>query len=77
MSVCHNPARAAHEIADGARTITIPALTITWGKHDLRDDWTGAYTFCSFKCLADWATEKAAQHDGASLVEGAKPKRKR
>lgn len=69
---CSAPVTAAeaHELKDGARRIEIPALTIDWGKNDLRDTWTGAYTFCSFQCLAAWATEKAEQHDMMVLSEG-------
>lgn len=71
--VCSSPARARHKIKAGDRKITIPALTVEWGARDIRDDWAGAYTFCSFACLRDWAAEKADQHDGDLLVEGKPP----
>jgi hypothetical protein len=61
------------EIADGARRITIPHLTIEWGDKDIRDAWTGGYTFCSFGCLEEQATEWAVNHDGRDLVDGPKP----
>lgn len=71
MSVmCHNPVGDRHEIPDGDRKITLTAIVV-WGANDLRDDWTGDYTFCSFACLADWATERASDHDGHELHEGA------
>lgn len=69
--LCNAPVRAedAHEIGD--REIHISPLAVKWG--DIRDDWQGDYSFCSFKCLADWATEKSAQHDGHVLEHGSTP----
>jgi hypothetical protein len=63
---CNNPSRERHDCGD--REISIEPLAIKWG--DIRDDWQGDYSFCSFRCLADWAAEKAAQHDGHVLQEG-------
>ncbi len=54
---------------DGERWITF-TLTVDWGADDLRAAWNGDYALCSFKCLAQWASEKAAVHDGRTLVEG-------
>lgn len=69
---CSAPVTAseAHDARAGKRRITIDKLTIDWGNNDLRDQWTGAYTFCSFDCLAKWATEKSLQHDDTVLTEG-------
>lgn len=61
------------EILDGARRITIPALSIDWGDRDIRETWTGEYVFCSFGCLEEHAGEWAAQHDSHQLAEGPKP----
>lgn len=62
-----------YEIQDGGRRVVVPGLTVEWGAKDLRGDWSGGYVFCSFACLAAWASEKAAAHDGKVLVEGPKP----
>jgi len=67
--VCQNPALPPHEIADGARKVTLSAI-IVWGQDDLRDDWSGDYVFCSFACLSQWATTRATDHDGVVLREG-------
>lgn len=70
MSVfCQNPADAKHEIADGDRKITLTGIVV-WGEQDLRDDWTGDYVFCSFKCVSEWAATRAADHDGVVLRDG-------
>lgn len=58
------------ERAKGDRWITF-TLAVDWGADDLREAWNGNYLFCSFKCLTQWASEKAAQHDGKVLTEGA------
>lgn len=58
------------ERADVDRWLTL-TLSLEWGADDLRAPWDGEYEFCSFKCLAQWASEKAAVHDGHVLVEGA------
>lgn len=71
--VCNGPGGERHEINDGARKITIPALTVEWGAEDIRDDWTGPYVFCSFGCLEEWATEKAVDHDGRVVKDGKTP----
>jgi hypothetical protein len=65
---CHNPTRERHEIPEGDRRVSL--VRIDWGKADLREGWEGEYRFCSFRCLAEWAAEKADQHDGRVLVEG-------
>lgn len=65
--VCQNPKRDRHECAE--RLISIEPLAVKWG--DIRDDWQGDYSFCSFQCLSEWASEKADQHDGHVLREGA------
>lgn len=57
------------EHAPGDRWITF-TLAVDWGAADLRAAWNGSYELCSFGCLAQWAAEKAAQHDGKVLVEG-------
>lgn len=66
---CQNPARDPHQIADGARKVTLSAIVV-WGEQDLRGDWTGDYTFCSFGCLSEWAATRAGDHDGRVLVDG-------
>lgn len=67
--VCQNPELPTHEIADGARKVTLSAV-IVWGQDDLRGDWTGDYVFCSFACLSQWAATRATDHDGVVLREG-------
>jgi hypothetical protein len=67
--VCQNPEIPPHEIADGARKVTLSAM-IVWGQQDLRDDWTGDYVFCSFKCCSQWAATRSDDHDGVVLREG-------
>lgn len=77
MAVCcnpeHKPGGVPYEIPPGDRVITIAQLTIDWGDKDLRNDWTGVYTFDSFECVAAWAAEKAGQHDEHVLVDGEPP----
>ena len=67
--VCQNPELPTHEIADGARKVTLSAIVV-WGQQDLRADWTGDYVFCSFACLSQWAGTRAADHDGVVLRDG-------
>jgi hypothetical protein len=67
--LCNNPARERHEIIHGEDRM-ISLIRVDWGKNDLREDWEGEYRWCSFRCMADWAQEKASQHDGHVLVEG-------
>jgi hypothetical protein len=67
--VCQNPAGDRHEIAEGARKVTLTG-TVVWGENDIRAEWTGDYVFCSFGCLAEWATQRAIDHDGVVLREG-------
>lgn len=66
---CSNPDVERHEINDGDRRMDL-SYKINWGTDDLRDEWQGAYTFCSFKCLRDWADKRASEHDGTTLKEG-------
>lgn len=67
--VCQNPARDPHSIPDGGRKITLTGVVV-WGQADLRDDWSGAYVFCSFACCSEWAAARATDHDGVVLREG-------
>lgn len=72
--LCNAPLAApeAHEIPDGARAIAVN-VHVDWGDSDIRPEWDGLYSFCSFGCLEEWATEQAVKHDGRVVVEGAKP----
>lgn len=65
---CNAP-DCGREIAKGERHITLTA-GIDWGANDLRKPWQGDYVFCSFGCLSDWASARAADHDGHVLKEG-------
>lgn len=67
--VCGNPAGDRHRIDDGARRVRVQ-LTVDWGADDLRDTHSKPLVFCSFACLAGWAGEKAAQHDGVTVKDG-------
>lgn len=71
---CSAPVRAldAHTIEDAARAIRVQ-LHLNWGDADIRDDWKGEQVFCSFACLAEWATEMASRHDEHVLVHGPTP----
>jgi hypothetical protein len=51
------------EIADGARTITLQ-VTVDWGSEDERESVNKGYVFCSFKCVAEWASDRARDWDG-------------
>jgi hypothetical protein len=75
VSLCANGdgSRGRHNITDGGRRITIPALSVAWGDQDIRGDWTGSYEFCSFQCVAEQAQQWAAAHDGRVLVDGKPP----
>lgn len=66
---CNSP-DCKKPIEPSDRHITIAALTVKWGDDDLRGEWTGPYVFCAFGCLSDWASEKAADHDGRVVREG-------
>jgi hypothetical protein len=69
---CHHApggAPGSHEIADGDRLLSL-SFGVDWGDADLRDSHEKPLTFCSFACLAGWASEKSEQHDGRTLVEG-------
>ena len=72
--LCMNPERDRHTIAKGERRIDITPLAVDWGATDVRPSWQGTYTFCCFECLAAWASERAADHDGRVVSEGEKPK---
>lgn len=67
--VCHNPSRDRHQISNGDRRLDI-TFTIDWGTTDLRDTNSKVLTFCSFECLSEWATDRAAAHDNTTLIEG-------
>jgi len=66
--LCENPKRERHDIPDGGRKIELNAV-VNWGDDDQRDDHAKTRRFCSFACLADWAAERAAQHDGRVLAK--------
>lgn len=46
------------------------ALRTKWARGDLRTQGEKRAVFCSFSCLASWAADRAAQHDGKLLVDG-------
>lgn len=72
QSVCHHTAAGAgntHKIANGDRCLDL-RFDVDWGDKDLRESHSKPLTFCSFTCLAAWATDRAAQHDGTTLTEG-------
>jgi hypothetical protein len=69
--ICANPTSDRHDIGPDDRRISV--VKVDWGKADLREKWAGEYVFCCFLCLADWAQQKAAQHDGVVLIEGRTP----
>lgn len=71
MMLCNGPKRERHEIPDGARKITLTTV-VDWGADDLRADHGKDYVFCSFACVADWASARAEQHDNRVLGDGAK-----
>lgn len=50
-------------IPAGARKIAF-AMDIDWGTNDDRDASGKHYDFCSFACVAQWAIDRAAAHDG-------------
>ena len=54
------PAGVAHEIGDGGRTVTI---TVDWGADDSRVQHEKTMSFCSFRCLANWASNASSKHD--------------
>jgi hypothetical protein len=78
MATCAGPAcpLQGSEIPWGERRIDA-TVTVNWGEADLRADWTGVYSFCSFRCVADYATGRAGEHDGVTLVEGKDERRGR
>lgn len=57
------------EMPDGVRRIHF-AVSVDWGMKDLRADWQGTYDFCSFKCVAEWAADRAAAHDAHVVTDG-------
>lgn len=59
----------AHDIPDGARKLEL-TFRIDWGAADLRGPHETPLTFCSFRCLADWAARQADHHDRHVLTEG-------
>lgn len=72
MPLCNNATKQKHELVEGDRKVTI-ALGLTWGQRDIRDEWKGDYAFCSFQCLAEWATSRGVEHDQHVLVDGEPP----
>jgi hypothetical protein len=76
---CANPAHAQDEtlIVDGDPCVHIPDLTVDYGSKDIRETWSSGHTekyfFHSFACLATWATDRAAVHDGVILEHGEPP----
>lgn len=72
MTVCHNSPQGAgdtHAIGAGNRRLDLK-FAVDWGDKDLRDAHEKPLTFCSFACLAEWASAKAIEHDGHVLQEG-------
>lgn len=71
MTCCNSPngATDTHQIPDGARSLAL-SFTVDWGDDDLRVSHEKPLTFCSFKCLSEWAAGKVAEHDGHVLTEG-------
>lgn len=57
------------QIPKGGRSVTV-ALKINWGDEDLRDSSEKETVFCSFRCLQDWAGDRAIAHDGQFVQEG-------
>lgn len=68
--VCQNPSRDRHAIATGSRKLSL-VFTVDWGDDDLRATHEKPLTFCSFRCLAGWASAKADEHDGTVVADGA------
>lgn len=56
-------------LVDGDRRHDI-AIRTDWGAQDEREPHSKTAAFHSFKCLSDWATELAANHDNRVLVSG-------
>lgn len=48
------------DLPDGQRTITI-RLAVEWG--DERGIHEKDVSFCSFRCVSEWAAGRAEQHD--------------
>lgn len=69
VEFCNNPVGGRHELRDQGRRVSVQ-LAVDWGADDLRDAHEKPVRFCSFACLAAWATEKAAQHDGNVVRDG-------
>lgn len=59
LCYCHN------EIPAGARVIGLQ-VQVDWGADDEREDVSKDYVFCSFACIADWATQRS--HDWDDVV---------
>lgn len=58
MDVCY----CKRELKDDERKLEI-AFSIDWGDRDEREPHTKRLVFCSFAHLADWATDRAVDHD--------------
>lgn len=67
--LCMSPAGEKHRIPDGARRLDL-TFAVDWGDDDLRASHEKPLVFCSFACLAAWASARAADHDGRTVTEG-------
>jgi hypothetical protein len=56
-----------NEIQDGARTLNVN-LTVDWGTEDEREQVNKGYVFCSFRCVASWATDLADRWDNVAVT---------
>lgn len=52
-----------HEIEEGDRRLEL-TLRVDWGDEDEREDTGKVIVFDSFACIAQWAWDRSAQHDG-------------
>lgn len=57
------------QIADGER-MHLVAIHTDWGDNDERQDASKQAVFHSFQCLADWASQLAANHDDRVVRSG-------
>lgn len=65
--LCAGPGRARHEISGEDRRLDV-SVAINWGDLDEREESAKVSSFCSFKCLADWAGGRAIAHDGRTVL---------
>lgn len=66
--LCAGPTRARHEISDQDRRLDV-SVAINWGDLDEREESAKVSSFCSFKCLADWAANRGIAHDGRTVLK--------